>query len=443
MKRSILSIFALLLFSDISSATTIHVPDVQPTIQEGIAAASSGDTVLVACGTYFEHRIHMKSGVVLLSASGQAECVTIDAQQQSYVIVCDESDETTKIEGFSIVGGSSDFGGGLLCFSASPTISRCSFQGNHSSTHGGGIFISGSSPQISDCTLSDNSAIEDGGGLYCYDSAAVISDCVIQGNTSFHGGGISCTGNSPEINSCTIIGNNTTSTRWPPEAGGGIYLEWSHASIVDSHIEGNVSGWGGGIYGSYSNATITGCVISENSASDGGGIDFDDSQPSLVSCSIINNTSTQGGGVILFRSDMSLTNCTIVGNTADEGGGIWCKYCDPILESCILSFSELGSAIHSDYDAVPVILCTDIFGNAGGDWDGVIADQLGTVGNFALDPFFCSDDNLSNLHLRSNSPCAPGNHPDGYDCGLIGALPVDCDETSAESISWGKLKAYY
>jgi len=396
-------------------SVTIHVPDDQPTIQAGIDAASTGDTVLVACGTYYEHGLHMKSGVILLSSSGQAECVTIDAQQQGSVIVCNETEATTRIEGISIIGGASWHGGGLQCISSSPTI-----------TH---------------CIISNNSAIEDGGGIYCYDSAAVITDCVIQGNTAYHGGGISCVGNSPEITSCTVNGNNTRSTRWPPEAGGGIYLEGSHASITDSQIEGNVSGWGGGIYGYFSNATIVGCVISGNAAIDGGGVDFDDSQPSLEFCSIVDNTSMRGGGVILFRSDMSLVSCTIVGNIADNGGGIWCKFCDPILASCILSFSELGSAIHADYDVLPVILCTDIFGNAGGDWDGVIADQLGTAGNFALDPLFCSDDHQSNLSLKSNSPCAPGNHPDGDDCGLIGALPVGCDESSAESISWGQLKS--
>ena len=47
------------LFSSPLFANTWHVPVDAPTIQAGVDAASAGDTVLVACGTYFEHDIVM------------------------------------------------------------------------------------------------------------------------------------------------------------------------------------------------------------------------------------------------------------------------------------------------------------------------------------------------------------------------------------------------
>jgi hypothetical protein len=68
------------------------------------------------------------------------------------------------------------------------------------------------------------------------------------------------------------------------------------------------------------------------------------------------------------------------------------------------------------------ISCTNIYGNHGGDWVGVIATQANANGNFSSNPLFC-DTTAGDFHLQSNSPCAPANNSCGV---LIGALPVAC-----------------
>ncbi len=60
--------------------------------------------------------------------------------------------------------------------------------------------------------------------------------------------------------------------------------------------------------------------------------------------------------------------------------------------------------------------------------------------NFSADPMFCG---ATNYHLQGDSPCAPGNHPDGIDCGLIGPLPVGCGPVTVETRTWGSIKAMY
>ncbi|MDM7917466.1 MAG: hypothetical protein ACE15D_02700 [Candidatus Eisenbacteria bacterium] len=105
----------------------------------------------------------------------------------------------------------------------------------------------------------------------------------------------------------------------------------------------------------------------------------------------------------------------------------------------ILAFSTEGSAIAFESDRASANLdCSDIFGNAGGDWVGPLADQVGASGNIAEDPLFC-DVLVPDLHLRSDSPCAPDANPD---CGGIGALPVACEPpTALQRVTWGKLRA--
>lgn len=69
--------------------------------------------------------------------------------------------------------------------------------------------------------------------------------------------------------------------------------------------------------------------------------------------------------------------------------------------------------------------CTDIYGNALGDWVGLIAGQAGLNGNLGVDPCFC-DPATDDFTLDAASPCAP-EHSGG--CGLIGAHPVGCGLT--------------
>ena len=72
--------------------------------------------------------------------------------------------------------------------------------------------------------------------------------------------------------------------------------------------------------------------------------------------------------------------------------------------------------------APATLTCCDIYGNAGGDWVGCIADQYGINGNISEDPLFC-DLPGGDLHLNENSPCAAPQQPT---CGQIGALGIGC-----------------
>jgi hypothetical protein len=113
----------------------------------------------------------------------------------------------------------------------------------------------------------------------------------------------------------------------------------------------------------------------------------------------------------------------------------------PFIDNTIIAYCPSGEAIRC---AAATLTCCDVYGNAGGDYVGCIADQLGINGNFSACPSFC-DAGGGDFTLCDESPCLPGNHPDGSDCGLIGAWGEGCvcGPSATESATWGSIKARY
>ena len=93
------------------------------------------------------------------------------------------------------------------------------------------------------------------------------------------------------------------------------------------------------------------------------------------------------------------------------------------ISNTIIAFGESELPAVECNGTVPVLSCCDIYGNAGGDWAGEIAPQLGINGNISLDPQFC-DTAAGDFQIQGNSPCAEENNSCEV---LIGALSVGCE----------------
>jgi hypothetical protein len=115
--------------------------------------------------------------------------------------------------------------------------------------------------------------------------------------------------------------------------------------------------------------------------------------------------------------------------------------CAPSFDNSILAFGEFGAAVFCMGGGSATLTCCDLFGNAGGDWVGCLSGQLEVSGNLSADPLFCAPGE-GNLHLRKDSPCAEFSPPNP-ECSLIGAYPVECDETPVLRSNWGRLKRLY
>ena len=134
----------------------------------------------------------------------------------------------------------------------------------------------------------------------------------------------------------------------------------------------------------------------------------------------------------------SMTSCTFVGN----GGGIAIEVPGgrgTVLERTILAYNDVDW-----FGSFSEITCCNFYENASNASPQLAAGQDDKTGNFSACPSFC---NLAagDFHLCDESPCAPGNHPDGYDCGLIGAWDVGCvcGPSRTEPTAWGAIKSMY
>lgn len=112
---------------------------------------------------------------------------------------------------------------------------------------------------------------------------------------------------------------------------------------------------------------------------------------------------------------------------------------DILIENTIIAFSSSGEAIMGC--RFVTLSCCDLYGNAGGDWVGIIADQYGISGNICEDPLFCDPAN-EDFTIQCDSPCAPFTPPN-VECHLIGAWPIGCGGTPVTSTTWGGIKAMF
>jgi len=228
------------------------------------------------------------------------------------------------------------------------------------------------------------------------------------------GGGMLCLGASPRVTACVFAGNEAG------DNGGGVAVVTSSPVFTDCEFRDNVSHVGAGLLTAFppGEVTLDGCVFEGNSA------------------------VADGGALYAFGTSLTVTDCTIAGNTSGEtGGGVFWISGDALsIDHTIIAFSAGGEAVACGIGASPPLLtCSDVFGNAGGDWTGCIASAADADGNLSANPRFCPGE----LTLDASSPCAPG----ATGCGAIGALGVGCSATAVfpegERTSWGRLKGRY
>ncbi|MEM9079766.1 MAG: right-handed parallel beta-helix repeat-containing protein [Verrucomicrobiota bacterium] len=247
-------------------------------LQSALAAASSGNEIWVAEGTYRpsagtdrNDTFQLVNGVTIYGGFDGTE-TSVDQRNpnpttngtilsgdlagddgpdftntsdNSYSIVTgSNTDETAILDGFTISGGnangtsgSTNKGGALYNDHGSPTIRNCFFLKNEANVQfgkGGAVYNLAATPTFTSCLFRGNRAGFRGGAITNDSASPTLTNCLFEGNTSgVDGGAVDTISGSPSFTNCTFHNNATV------RDGGAVGNNSSAVSFINCIIWGN------------------------------------------------------------------------------------------------------------------------------------------------------------------------------------------------------------
>jgi uncharacterized repeat protein (TIGR01451 family) len=434
-------------------------------LQDAVSAATSGDQIWVAAGSYRPNdtgstggsrvaTFRLIDGVAVYGGFSGVETALDQRDWEKnatnlygggvyHVVTMSGVGAATVLDGVTISGGSatgiSQDGScaGMRIDGGSPTIRNVLFSGNYTTGVGGALCnANGGQPALENVTFLNNTAWM-GGGIANYSAGSpVLTSVIFRGNRAtsgtYGGGGIANTGGGT-ITLIDATFEDNTSAR----SAGGIYNEGSTLSITRGAFRRNSATYAGAIYNlSGGSATISDTLFYNNNAQDGAGI-YTYSSRLNVHHAIFqrNSASISGGGIyIQYATDgVSIHNAVFTNNYANTGGGIAFNGSSGTVASATFVGNRAwyGSGLSGVNSAV-ALHSSIVWGNTtteGPQVSGasvsysIVEGGASGVGNLAGDPRFVDADGADNLlgtadddlQLRAGSPA--------IDAGENGALP--------------------
>ena len=416
------AVLALLLASAAAHATTIRVPDDQPSVLAALDLAVSGDSVLVAPGTWTHKELRLvniggenkwmnvcgllKGGVTLIGEAGP-EVTVIDAQDPgSHGVSCliyVGASEMSVVEGLGFAGARTAIIGVWV---AALQFTNCAFRGNHMA-----IWVAGCDLTMIQCVVEDNTQPDH--TIRAIEPCSIeLEQCRFEANASIaalFGDGVT----DVTVVDCEFIGHR-------PSVGGALQIA---GAMV--HIEGNLF--------------LRNTMVGPNSFSGGGLRLRDCTGPVRFNTFAYDSAlgTTFGGGLGILDHLGEVSNNTFHQCHADwYGGALYVGASTLTVDSNVFSHSTGSYAVMWPGEVFNAGSgCNLYWANTGGD---VYNDEFFPTDIWA-DPLYCDPENLD-FTVAANSPCLPGATPD---CGQIGAWGEGCGGVSVEATSWGMIKSLY
>jgi len=416
-----------------AAAAVLRVPSQYATIQAAIAAASEGDVVVVAPGTYNEAIDFVGKAITVASAKGPSMTTLTGPTSSSLVTFRNGEGAASVLDGFTLREGTGTsfghipYGGGVVCEGTSPTLIGNRFVENRTAGAGGAIHCrSGAAPHIERCDFIANEATLRGGAIDLGGADAVIVDCTFRDNSP----------NAIHTRRGSVAVRNST---FRQHAGNALQIQ-GFTSRIEVLVDGcrfldNRAAVSAVMSAAGSRLTVSGCRIESNR---GGAIYAIVDEARLERNLIFRNETTLANAAVSLEGQTELVGNIIAWNSSaksalDLRSGTLTSRHDTILENdAPTQVSASGSmSLNSSI----------VWASTGFVWDGTAptfdycfvhhAVALGR-NNLVGDPLLV--DVGGDAHLRIESPCVDAADPDASG---LPAHDADGDDRIAAGLPGG------
>ena len=231
----------------------------------GEISVDSGDSLIIEPGTIIffdgDYQFYITGYLHAVGTGTDSICFMPNHPDSTWQGIAFQGGGDNNIMQYCLITGANKdgpgyHGGGLLIYTARPTISNCTITGNHATGSGGGIYVWWDEPIIHDCVISENTADASGGGIYIEHSYMTMENCRFEANSSPMGGG-AFTYNMcyPTFRNCTFTGSSTGN-------GAAVYMyNFSSPTIENCTFSGISTDGVGAITADFAAPTLVNCII--------------------------------------------------------------------------------------------------------------------------------------------------------------------------------------